>query len=403
MPEVTPCSEWGGRRKAEIGVCRVASADRWGGVEAQLASILKALARRKELRLSAILFNDGRLGEEIRQAGVEVKIISESSKNFLQMVLEARRYLEGRGVGILHSHGYKAHLLSALVAGRCDIPVVVRSHHGLPEPFAGFKHYKQRMVQMVDRVVARYATKCMITVSSDLRNHLTQYVDLRKTVVIPNGLDTEQVKTTLKVSEAKERLGIPQDCLVLGTAGRLEPIKRLDLFLRAAKQIAIRLPNTRFVIVGEGSEQARLRDYVRANGLQDRVCFLGHRSDIYDVLRALDVLVFSSDHEGLPNVLLEALHLGVVVVARRVGGIPEVIQDGTSGLLVESSEPAALAEACLQILADEGRRKRLALGGANRVADKFAVERVAAEVTKLYCSLYESNGRMNERLLGRAE
>ena len=210
---------------------------------------------------------------------------------------------------------------------------------------------------------------------------------LFRSVTIYNGIDTSQVHTTLTKAEAKRRLAIPESYSVLGVAARLEPIKRLDIFLAAADQIATRLPHTRFVVAGEGSEEGRLRELARTSQLQGRVLFLGHRSDIYDVLRSFDVFVLCSDHEGMPMALLEALWLGVPVVARRVGGIPELIEDGVTGTLVESAEVAALAKACLEILADQERRKLVTLAGTNLVKEKFDAACTAEEVLKLYLSL----------------
>src|SRR5262249_16239862 len=129
----------------------------------------------------------------------------------------------------------------------------------------------------------------------------------------------------------------------------------------------------------------------RTLSVQDRVLFLGHRSDIYDVLRAMDIFVLCSDHEGLPMALLEALYLGVPVVARPLGGIRDVIQDGVNGVLLDSANPSALAKECLRILTDEDRRKRIVQAGNLLIAEKFAVEKTAREVAQLYRSL--SNAR----------
>jgi glycosyltransferase involved in cell wall biosynthesis len=195
------------------------------------------------------------------------------------------------------------------------------------------------------------------------------------------------VRSELSACEAKRRLNLSGDCQVVGYAGRLAPIKRLDVFLAAAKEISRRRPETQFVIVGEGIEDLRLRQIAAASGLSSRVLFLGHRDDIYDVLRAFDIFVLCSDHEGLPMVLLEALYLGVPVVARRVGGIPEVLQDEVSGLLVDSADPRILAEACLRILNDSGLRTRLAEAGCSRMASAFSAEQTADRVSDLYLSL----------------
>lgn len=375
--------------REKVAVCHVASGDLWAGAEVQIATLLRNLAQREELRLSAILLNPGRLAQEIRSCGIDVSIIPESQKSFLATFSEAARYLGPRGVRILHAHRYKENVLAALLAHRCRIPFVVRTQHGLSEPLVGFRHIKQGFIQSLDRFVARWATDRVISVSSEMSRHLARQVNSQKIVIIPNGVDPAVVHSELTVAEARDRLGIPRDCRVLGTAGRLKPIKRLDIFLEAAKLIQAHLPNTRFVIAGDGSEEIKLRALAQARGLQDKVLFLGHRNDIYDVLRAFDVLVLCSDHEGLPMVLLEALCLGVVVVARAVGGIPEVIQNDANGVLVDSSDPQSLADACVQALADRARSQRLAEAGIKSVADNYAAATTARQVTRLYFSLCE--------------
>jgi glycosyltransferase involved in cell wall biosynthesis len=374
-------------RTTEISICHVASGDNWAGAEAQVASLLRALVRRGQFRLLAIVLNEGRLAEEARRAGVEVKVLPESQMGFLRVVSEATQLLRGKGIQIVHSHRYKENILAALLARRCDIPFVVRTQHGRPEPFRGLKRWKQGLLRWADQLVARYGTDRLISVSSEMSNQLSRNLGARKVVTIHNGIDLEQVRSSFNAAEAKGRLGVSRDWWLLGTAGRLEPVKRLDIFLGAAKLVAARLPNARFAIAGHGSEESKLRELARSAGLTDRVLFLGYRDDIYDVLRAFDVLILCSDHEGLPMVLLEALYLGVPVIARPVGGITEVLQDGLNGVLVDPCEPTDLAEACLRIITDEVRRDSLARAGVNFVAENFTIEHTAEKVTNLYSSL----------------
>lgn len=373
--------------QSTIRVCHVASGDLWAGAESQAASLLRALARRPDLTLTVVLLNEGRLAEEVRTCGLQVKVIPEAHMTFLQILREARRYLQGRSIRILHSHRYKENLLAALLARTCRIPWVVRTQHGLPEAPHDLKKYKQKLVQTLDRFVARHATDRTISVSKELRVHLLKHLDPRKVVVIPNGLDTCRVSSRLTPREAKERLGLPASCRTVGYAGRLEPVKRLDLFLAAAKLISASMPEARFLIVGDGSEANPLRETARATGLEKVVLFLGHRDDIYDVLRALDVFVLCSDHEGLPMVLLEALYLGVPVVARAVGGITDVILNGVTGILTDSSTPEPLAQACVDLLTDAERRERLSAAAVASVSEKFTADRNADQVAALYRAL----------------
>ncbi len=371
----------------KIEVCHVASGDRWAGTEGQLATLLKALARRKDLGVSAIFLNEGRLAEEARQCGIKVCVVPESEHNFFQILSKATRFLDENNVQILHSHRYKESLLSAFLAHRCGVPFHVCGSHGAPEPFTGWRRYKQGLLQALDRLVARYFTDRVVSVSEELRRQLTRYLPASKVITIYSGVDGEKVFSPFSVSEAKQRLGVPARYWVIGTAGRLDPIKRLDIFLGAAQQIAASLPNARFVIAGEGKEESSLRALARRLGVQDRVLFLGNRSDVYDVLRAMDIFVLCSDHEGLPNAVLEALCLGTAVVVRPVGGVAEVIKDGLNGIWVESSEPPALAEACLQLISDGARRNLLTRAGVELVGEKFTVDRTADQVAALYHSL----------------
>jgi glycosyltransferase involved in cell wall biosynthesis len=206
-------------------------------------------------------------------------------------------------------------------------------------------------------------------------------------ITVANGIDPNLVVSPWTSAEAKRRLGLPGDCPTVGTAGRLEPVKRLDLFLRMAAQISKSEPRCRFVIAGTGGREADLRSLAGSLGIADKVLFLGYRSDVWDVMRAMDMFVFSSDHEGLPMVLLEGLALGVPVVARAVGGIREVLEDGDSGILVQSSEPSQLAQACIALLAEPQRRQDLAAAGMRRLASEYSLERTAASVSRFYTDL----------------
>jgi glycosyltransferase involved in cell wall biosynthesis len=376
-------------RSSPVRVCHIASGDRWAGAEAQIAALLSALSKREDVCVSAIFLNEGRLSAEARHSGVEVCVLPESRGGFLGILRGASQFIRGKDVRILHSHRYKENLLATMLARRCNVPALVRTQHGAPEPFAGWRRAKQSVIGYVDQITARLFTDCVVSVSEDLRATLNRYVPPERLIVIHNAIDRENVISTLNLAEAKNRLGIPPECPVVGAVGRLEPIKRLDLFLAAAQRIAANLPSARFVIAGEGNEEARLRRLAADLELGNSVVFLGHREDVYDVLRAMDVLVLSSDHEGLPTSLLEALYLRVPVVARRVGGIPEVIEDGVSGFLTNSADPSALAEMCRFLLANENLRRQSAAEGARIVEQRFSIERAAREMAALYQRLGE--------------
>jgi len=354
-----------------------------------VAALLSALSARDDVRVSAILLNEGRLADEARRCEIEVCVLPEAEYGFFRILSAAARFLRRQNIQILHSHRYKENFLATLLARSCHVATLVRTQHGAPEPFAGWHRAKQNAIGIVDRFVARYFTDSVISVSDELRAGIGRYVPADRLVVIRNAIDTRTVRSALSVAEAKSRLGIPAGCPVVGAAGRLEPIKRIDLFLQAAREIAWKLPEAKFVIAGAGSEELRLRRLADELELGDRAIFLGHRDDVYDVLRAMDLLVLTSDHEGLPTSLLEALFLQITVVARPVGGITEVIENGVTGFLAGSAEPAALAQVCVSVLADEKLRRQVAGEGARVVERQFSIGRAARQMAGLYRRLGE--------------
>ena len=370
-----------------ISICHLASGDRWAGAEVQVRNLLCSLSQNRRLSLCAIFLNEGRLAEESRRCGLEVLVLPESQMGFWRIVSEASKFLKDRRIHVLHSHRYKENFLAALLSWRCRIPCVVRTQHGMPEPFRGIKRLKTSMAHILDHFVARYATDLTISVSDEMRTQLTRSLNPEKVVTVQNGIDLCEVRSGLTPAQAKRALGIAEKCRVLGTVGRLDPVKRLDIFLAAARVVLNRFPDTRFIVAGEGSEKDRLLAIARREGLGDRVLFLGHRDDVYDVMRALDIFVLCSDHEGLPTALLEALNLGLVVVARRVGGIPEVVRNGHNGVLLETADPQALAEACIRCLEEDVLRQEFALAGPAVIADHFSSARSAETVARLYESL----------------
>ncbi len=370
-----------------LSVCHVLSGDRWAGAEVQAATLIRALCR-GDLRVSAIVLNEGRLAGELRQAGAVVKVIPEERNSFSRILAEGVPFVVQQRVQILHSHRYKENLLSHLLALRCRVPFKVQTKHGMPEPFTGLKSLRQLFLQQLDSWSGRFGADAVIAVSDEMAPPLRRAYGSRKVVTIRNGIDTANVVSRFSREEAKARIGCTS-ASVVGIVGRLEPIKRVDLFLQMARIVADQVPDAQFVVAGEGSLRQSLICSAREAGLESNVQFIGHREDIHDVFRALDVLVMCSDHEGLPMVLLEAMWLGVPVVGRAVGGIQEVLENGRNGLTVPSADPGELASACLSLLGDRSLANRLCRNAVQAIQQEFSVERNAGATLRLYDELCE--------------
>jgi glycosyltransferase involved in cell wall biosynthesis len=378
--------------ESRLVACHVVSAEQWAGAEAQIAMLLRQLAADTALSLSAIVLGEGRLGEELAKSGIETALIPNAAGRFLASFRDASRFLGGKQIDILHSHKSKENLLALLLAKRFRVPFLVRTRHGMPEP----RTLKDRIVYRMESMTAHYVSR-VIYVSADLKQRVASNASDDKVTVIRNAVDLVKVQSGFTVAEAKRRLEISPERPVIGIVGRLEAVKRVDLFLDVARFLLRELPSACFVIAGAGREEAALRNSLRGSELERQTLFLGERDDIYDVLRAMDLLLITSDHEGMPTVLLEALALGVPVVARNVGGIGEVISDDLSGRLVNSADAATIARASLPLIHASALRSRL-IGNGIKTVQKFSAAENAANYMHVYQSLVSSSARTKATL-----
>ena len=378
------------RRSVEdsrISVCHVNEGSSWAGPEAQVATLLRALSKCPEVMLHAILLHEGRLAHELRSFGVAVRVVSEQQKSFPRVISECSEFVKSRNIMVLHSHAYKENLVALLLSHFCKVPHLVRTEHGHPEPYSVVRNMKHWCVLIADHLAANYTETQIVSVSSDLGEYWRKHANPRNVTVLHNAVDCERVRSSFSPAEAKRRLGIPGDSFVVGIAARLECIKRHDLFLATAKYLAERIPKSNFVIAGGGRQKESLQRLIAESGLQERVALLGERNDVYDVLRAMDILLICSDHEGIPMVMLEAMALGVAVVARKVGGLPEVIQDGVNGILVPSASPENLGHACLSIFTNPRLRESLTQVAYDEIHQRYSAEKHARTIVELYQSV----------------
>jgi len=249
------------------------------------------------------------------------------------------------------------------------------------------KAMKMTMSYAVDNVVNRWAVDRILTVSRELTEDFTRRFGDRKVVGIHNGVDLARVVAAREAADLRRELGIAPDAIVIGTVGRLVPVKGLEPFLRAARLVRERRADLKVLIVGEGPSETRLHALSRDLTLEQNVLFLGHRADCYDLMALMDVFVLPSLSEGIPMALLEAMALSRPVVATRVGGIPEVIEHEVSGLLVDAGQDSALAGACLAMIDDRDRAQRLGIAARIRIEQAFTAQAMADRVAGLYCAL----------------
>jgi len=348
-----------------------------GGLERVVAT----LAGRSGARYTGPVYcldRDGFLAGALRERGVAVHTVARSPRGFDPAALWrlAGRMRRDR-LDIVHCHNYAALVygaLAALVAG--NLPVVYTIH--------GAKTSRRRATRVFQRL--RLAD-VVVFVSEDSRRVAigAGAVDAARSRTIVNGTDVESF-APLPGGRQKARRpwGIADDAPVAGIVARLTRAKDHRTLFEAVAMLRGDWPGLRCLVVGDGELRSELTDAASALGIADAVIFAGARSDVREVLSAMDIFVLSSSTEGLPVTVLEAMCAALPVVATRVGGIPEVVEDARTGLLVPPRDPPALKAAIESLLRDRARARAMGDAGRERVLDRFSVGAMARRYEALY-------------------
>ena len=365
-----------------LRVCHLASGDTWAGAENQIAMLLPELALHKDAALSAIVLNPGQLAQTLRVRGVATAVFDERSDALLALVKKLVAYFSRQHIQVLHTHGYKAHLLGCVSGRLAGVDRFITTIHGSPEPFTGTDKLKMSCYTMLNSFATRFCTDRIITVSNKMR------ADIAKRAYPPvdtihNGIEMTDLGASMSTSEIRHSLGVTPGNLVVGSVGRLVPVKGFGAFLKAGQLVRHELPNVTLLLIGDGPSRTDLMTTAERYGLGEHVIFTGHRSDVLQLISAMDVFVISSLHEGIPTVLLEAMSVGVPVVSTAVGGMPEVI-DESSGFLVEPGNPQKLADAICRVLRAPDACRAVVNHAHTKVQNDFSTKRQAAKVHALY-------------------
>lgn len=371
----------------KIKVCHLISGDLWAGPEVQVHSLLVSLRGVPYLDISVITLNEGKLAENLRQSGFEVRVIEESKHTFFKILGLLKKELKGKEIDILHTHRYKENVLGGMIKRRCKIKRLVQTVHGLSEPFTGIRKLKIHLYSKLNQYFTRNYFDKVVTVSFDMQTKLSRIIAADKLITIHNAIDITRLKIERTKDEVKQELGISKDHPIIGSVGRMVPIKGYDVFLKAAQLILEVRPQTRFILAGDGPLKSKLERKATNMGLESAVRFIGFRNDISEIINCFDIFVVSSYYEGIPIVLLEAMALNKATVATRVGGIKEIIEDSVSGFLVESGDFESIASICMRLLDNAQIRGKVEIEGKKRIAEEFSVEIQKERVLKLYNEL----------------
>ena len=329
-------------------------------------------------RAALVAHPDGELRRRAAE-GLELVPLAPRSEMDLSAAWRLARVVKRLQPDLIHAHDAHGVAMASLAlsigaaSARSGEPPLVASRrvdfHLRNNSFSRWKH------RQVD---------CFIAASEAIRQVLVaDGVPPGRTVTVHEGIDVDHVRAAPPV-DIHQAFWLPHHAPVVGNVAALVPHKGQRHFIEAAHTVVQRMPDVRFVILGEGELRVALERQVREHHLEKHVLLPGFRTDVLGCMKSFDVFVMSSVTEGLGTAVLDAMACSRPVVATRAGGLPEVVEDGVTGRLVPARDHAAMAEAILALLGDEATRRRMGEAGLERVRARFTVDQMVAATAAVY-------------------
>jgi glycosyltransferase involved in cell wall biosynthesis len=369
--------------EAPIRVLYLIGGGEFGGAEQHLLGLVNNLDSR-QFHPQVAVFYEGEFSARVRALGVPITVLR-SDRRSLGGLHPVRDLIRDWRPHVLHTHGVRANLIGRL-ANRAEgypakLVTTVHSILALDYP----KFWKRMLFTSFERLTWPFVHEFILVSQAMKQDFLKKGVPESKLSVVHNAIDLpEQPVEHVPQTSLRELLGVGPDVLIIGTVARLHTVKGHTYLLQAIQKIVQERQDVVFPWFGDGDLYEELQTEAKSLGVDSYVRMLGFRKDVPDMLPQLDLFVLPSLSEGLSVAILEALAVGVPVVATAVGGSPEVITSGEDGFLVPAADPEALAESVCLLVKDTSLRKRMAKAGQEMVYRRFTLPRLVAETTDVY-------------------
>jgi glycosyltransferase involved in cell wall biosynthesis len=366
-----------------LSVCHIASGDLWAGAEVMAYQLLKGLKSCDSLKLSAIFLNEAKLAQQVRDLGIKVHVVDETRKTFLNITLTARKEVAKYAPDIIHSHGHKENILAWLISPFVGRPRLIATQHGMQEIHGQGLRLKNRIASRANFFIVSHWFHRVVAVSHDIQKELPRRYGFKEERIslIHNGLE---------IPESGPATGQRKESFVIGSSGRLFPVKDYPLMIEIAKVMREKTNHVQFQLAGDGPEMGRLQALMEKYDLYSCFELKGHVDDMSDFYRGLDLYVCTSIHEGLPMSVLEAMAHGIPIVAPAVGGLSEIVENGVEGYLLKGRNPEEFAEKCLGLARNEELRRRMSKAARHKVERQFSLDKMAQRYHDLYVEVMKS-------------
>jgi len=369
-------------------VCHFVVADGISGAENHLLKLVPNLSQEKYEVHFVVMAPLYGIYEEFLKRCQKIKVIFiplKGKMNPLNLIRLFWLFRKGQ-YDLLHTHNSRADVYGILAGKMAGIQIAMASIHG-------YQRYDQiNPLFKIRGWILRNFSDRIITISDALKDLIAENegIDRKKMATVYYGL--ERLNLEAGGVNIRGEFDLDPDTPLLVDVGRLIPVKSHDTLIRALKHIIPYFPNLRLFVIGDGMLKEELKGLTKALTLEDHVIFTGYREDVARFMKEADLLVFPTLGEGFGLVLLEAMAFKKPIVATRVMSIPEIVEDGKSGLLVPPRHPEELADAILQLLRDKKRAEVFGNRGFDILSSKFSIERMVEETERIYDRLLEEKG-----------
>jgi len=338
------------------------------------------------------LLNHGTLEDELREQNIYVEVLDETQLSSARIFVNLIKALKRSKPNIVHTHRSKENILGSLAAKIAGNITSLRTAHGAPEHRPSLSRPHKYVFFLLDWLTGRFIQKKIIAVSEDLKVILAKSYPPNQLEVIENGVDIDALAPYKKPQPLKNHH--KKNHYKIGLVGRLVPVKRVDLFIRTAKHMQDHHPklSIHFHIYGDGPLHNELTQLAHSLGVNHIIKLEGHCDDIHSQIASLDALLITSDHEGLPMTLLEAMALGTPVIAYAVGGITNVCQKGAYCWLVNQNTPELLSQKLYDCLSSEKQRQTIANMAVQQINQKYSTKNNANSYKAIYSKTLHKGG-----------
>jgi len=334
--------------------------------------------------------SEGEIESKARELDVDLTIIPELVREIspiddLKALYKLYILIKNGGYDIVHTHSSKAGLLGRIAAKMAGVKIIVHTPHS--HIFYGY--YGKLLSQVfvwIEKIAAHFTDRIIALTPLEKLEHLQYGVgSADQFTVVYSGVPLDPyLNVGINKNHKREEFGLNEKDKICIFVARLAPVKGHQYLISAIPEVLEDEPKARFVFVGDGELRNELERQALDLGVKDSVIFTGLRDDVPELLAMSDIFVLSSINEGMGRVLVEAMAVGLPVVATRVGGVPAVVVDGETGIIVPSRDPGALADAIIKLLKDEDLRQRMGDAGRKRVDPDFSVETMVRRIEGIY-------------------